>query len=73
MQSFDLIDDRRPQLPVDNIFRYVQPNSLPKLDLELQSEAVFLSARAIEAARLAPTTSANVATPPTICAGSTES
>jgi len=52
MHIHDLIDDRRLQLPEGNIFRFAQPNGLPKMDDSKKGCLSFATAREIQQARL---------------------
>lgn len=47
-----LIDDRRLQLPEGNLFRFAQPNGLPKIDMEKRTSVDFSTAKEIQRKRV---------------------
>ncbi|MEA2823009.1 MAG: hypothetical protein QOJ86_5013 [Bradyrhizobium sp.] len=53
MNSNDLLDDCRLQLPDHNVFRFCQQNGMPEMPVGKTEETCFRTAAEIEAARLA--------------------
>jgi len=52
MSSTDLINDRRLQMPTDNVFRFCQPTDLPHMDLDTRGKLSFETAKVSHRARL---------------------